>query len=159
MSIVMPVRNEEANLERVVDACLAQDYPGPIELVADVRRRQAASKHVLDGADDRFGSAGPIEHSGRDSLVAPQQAPAYRLQRFGSQEFAEVPGQVVERLHEDPAIAHLRESTAGIAKTNVLRPVGSVPDLVAHQSQRCADLLEGLARLVHRRLAVVGVGQ
>ena len=55
VSIVMPVRNEEATLERVVDACLAQDYPGPIELVVASAPSSDATRDILAGYESSHG--------------------------------------------------------------------------------------------------------
>ena len=51
----MPVRNEEANLERVIDACLAQDYPGPIELVVAFAPSSDATRDILAGYEASHG--------------------------------------------------------------------------------------------------------
>jgi glycosyltransferase involved in cell wall biosynthesis len=46
-SIVMPVRNEAPDLERVLDACLAQDYQGPVEIVVAYAESSDATREIL----------------------------------------------------------------------------------------------------------------
>ena len=53
VSIVMPVRNEAAHLERAVDACLAQAYDGPIELVVALAPSEDDTAQILDAYEQR----------------------------------------------------------------------------------------------------------
>lgn len=46
-SIVMPVRNEAGGLERVLDACLAQDYEGPLEIVVAYAESSDSTHEIL----------------------------------------------------------------------------------------------------------------
>jgi succinoglycan biosynthesis protein ExoA len=57
LSVVMPVRNEERNLEEAVSHILRQDYPGEIELIIAVgpsRDRTAEIANRLAAADPRI---------------------------------------------------------------------------------------------------------
>ncbi|MGI9528844.1 MAG: glycosyltransferase family 2 protein [Acidimicrobiia bacterium] len=46
-SIVMPVRNEAKDLQRVLDACLAQDYEGPLEIVVAYAKSSDNTRDIL----------------------------------------------------------------------------------------------------------------
>jgi len=47
VSIVMPVRDEADGLERVLDACLCQDYNGPLEVVVAYAPSSDATREIL----------------------------------------------------------------------------------------------------------------
>jgi succinoglycan biosynthesis protein ExoA len=56
VSVVMPVRNEERHLEAAVRGVLAQDYPGPFEVILSVGPSTDATGEIADAlaaSDDR----------------------------------------------------------------------------------------------------------
>ncbi len=47
VSIVVPVRNEAQSLGRVLDACLAQDYEGPLEVIVAYAESSDSTREIL----------------------------------------------------------------------------------------------------------------
>jgi glycosyltransferase involved in cell wall biosynthesis len=55
VSIVLPVRNEAESLATTLAACLAQDYPGPIEVVVAYAASTDGTRSILAAFEDRDG--------------------------------------------------------------------------------------------------------
>ena len=76
VSVVMAVKDEAAHLEETVAAVLAQDYPGPLEVVIAVAPSSDATHDVADAlaAGDRrvrvIRNEGAIVSTGLNAAIA-----------------------------------------------------------------------------------------
>lgn len=57
VSIVIPARNEANGIARVLDACLAQDYEGPLEVVVAYAQSSDATREILARYESAHGIA------------------------------------------------------------------------------------------------------
>ena len=55
VSIVIPVRDEASSLAQVLDACLAQDYEGPLEVVVAYAESSDATREILTRYESTHG--------------------------------------------------------------------------------------------------------
>lgn len=123
LSVVVPLRDSAAGLRACLDAVLAQDYPGPLDVVLAVGPSQDATQRIADAA------------AASDARVTVVANPSGRTPAALNAAIAASSGEIVARVDGHAVIppGYLRQAVQTLRETNADN-VGGVQDAVGEST-------------------------